>query len=37
MTVESEVGKGSAITVRFPAARVGSAALFEASGGRRSA
>ena len=37
MAVESEVGKGSAITVRFPAARVGSAALFAAAGGRRSA
>jgi len=37
MTVESEVGKGSAVTVRFPAARIGSAALFAAAGGRRSA
>ncbi|MGF1631521.1 MAG: PAS domain-containing sensor histidine kinase [Kiloniellaceae bacterium] len=37
MTVESEVGKGTSITVRFPAARVGSAALFAAAGGRRSA
>ena len=37
MTVESEVGKGTVITVRFPAARIGSAALFAAAGGRRSA
>ena len=37
MTVESEVGKGSVITVRFPTARVGGSALLAATGGRRSA
>ena len=37
MTVESEVGKGTAIIVRFPAARVGSRALYDAGNGRRSA
>ena len=37
MTVESEVGKGTSITLRFPAARIGSRALFDAEAGRRSA
>jgi PAS domain S-box-containing protein len=37
MKVESEVGKGTSVTVRFPARRVGSRALFDAENGRRSA
>jgi len=38
MKVESEVGKGTSVTVRFPARRVGSRALFDADkNGRRSA
>ena len=37
MTVESAVGEGTIITVRFPAARLGSRALLDAARGRRSA
>jgi PAS domain S-box-containing protein len=37
MTVESTVGEGTEITVRFPARRVGNLALTEADAGRRSA
>ncbi len=37
MKVESEVGKGTSVTVRFPARRVGSRAVFDAGNGRRSA
>ena len=37
MTVESEVGKGTEITVRFPARRIGSAALLATAKTRRSA
>jgi hypothetical protein len=37
MTVESEVGKGTMITVRFPVARVGGALDLRDSSGRRSA
>jgi signal transduction histidine kinase len=37
MTVESAVGEGTTITVRFPAARLGSRALLDAAQDRRTA
>ncbi|MEO3427566.1 PAS domain-containing protein [Pelagibius sp. CAU 1746] len=37
MAIESEVGRGSSITVRFPAERVGVESLYPAAPGRRTA